>query len=79
MSEKPARNYSHVLFDMDGLLLDTVELYSKSYQAINDRHGGGQEYTFTFKVKWLKCQTLEVTLGGFDPRYDLIEDHVAPC
>ena len=43
------RPVSHVLFDMDGLLLDTEELYSQSYQAINDRHGAGK-YTFEFKV-----------------------------
>jgi len=40
---------THVIFDMDGLLLDTEELYSKAYQKVLTPYG--HEYTFEFKTK----------------------------
>ena len=45
------RPVTHVLFDMDGLLLDTEEHYSNAYQAVMDSTGCGKQYTFEFKVR----------------------------
>jgi beta-phosphoglucomutase-like phosphatase (HAD superfamily) len=42
---------THVLFDMDGLLLDTEELYSTAYQAVMDKSGSTSRYTFDYKVR----------------------------
>ena len=56
-SDASSSAISHVLFDMDGLLLDTEELYSQSYQIVNDRHGAGK-YTFEFKVKLMGTRPL---------------------
>ncbi|KAJ6217334.1 hypothetical protein RDWZM_008491 [Blomia tropicalis] len=40
---------SHVIFDMDGLLLDTETRYEKSIGTVTRRYG--QEYTFDLKLK----------------------------
>jgi len=45
------RPVSHVVFDMDGLLLDTEELYSKAYQNVLAKNGSGETYTFEFKAR----------------------------
>ena len=39
---------THVVFDMDGLLLDTENLYSQAYQKVLDEFG--HVYTYEFKT-----------------------------
>ncbi|MDH5559329.1 MAG: HAD hydrolase-like protein, partial [Deltaproteobacteria bacterium] len=38
---------THVIFDMDGILLDTEPIYTKITQSILDRYGK----TFTLEIK----------------------------
>ena len=47
------RPVSGVIFDMDGLLLDTEPLYHRAYQAAMDREGKGKTYTDQFHAKLL--------------------------
>ena len=50
---------SHVLFDMDGLLLDTEDLYSAAYQAVMDSVGSGKTYTYDVKAGLMGSRPLE--------------------
>ncbi|XP_023940228.2 pseudouridine-5'-phosphatase [Bicyclus anynana] len=53
-------NYSqvtHVLFDMDGLLLNTEDLYTVAFQNVVSRYG--KDYTFDIKLKIMGCQAQE--------------------
>ncbi|KAI8425543.1 hypothetical protein MSG28_011369 [Choristoneura fumiferana] len=48
---------SHVLFDMDGLILNTEELYTIGFENIASRYG--KKFTFELKCKIMGQQTRE--------------------
>ncbi|KAH9632005.1 hypothetical protein HF086_016565 [Spodoptera exigua] len=48
---------THVLFDMDGLILNTEELYTEAFQNIVSRYG--KNYTFDLKLKLMGLQSHE--------------------
>ncbi|XP_031770475.2 pseudouridine-5'-phosphatase-like isoform X1 [Galleria mellonella] len=54
MTFKPV---THVLFDMDGLLLNTEDLYTIGFQKIASRYG--KEFTFSLKNKIMGQQSKE--------------------
>lgn len=47
---KDYKKITHCIFDMDGLLLNTEQIYTKITQQILDNHGDGQRFTLDFKV-----------------------------
>lgn len=54
------KKVTHCLFDMDGLLLNTEQLYTKITQQILEELGCEQKYTGDFKVTLMGAQSLEV-------------------
>ncbi|CAH0731880.1 unnamed protein product, partial [Brenthis ino] len=54
MSYKPV---THVLFDMDGLILNTEDLYTLGFQEVASRYG--KEFTFDLKCKIMGQQSRE--------------------
>ncbi|KAL4702708.1 hypothetical protein ACJJTC_011573 [Scirpophaga incertulas] len=53
------KNVTHVLFDMDGLILNTEDLYTIAYQNITTRYG--KEYTFDLKIRLMGAQSHETS------------------
>ncbi|KAI5645750.1 haloacid dehalogenase-like hydrolase domain-containing protein [Phthorimaea operculella] len=51
------KHVTHVLFDMDGLILNTEELYSQAFQNILSRYG--KNYTFELKMRLMGLQSHE--------------------
>ncbi|XP_075984613.1 pseudouridine-5'-phosphatase-like isoform X2 [Anticarsia gemmatalis] len=51
------RPVTHVLFDMDGLLLNTEELYTIGFEKLANRYG--KSFTFALKTKIMGMQTIE--------------------
>ncbi|KAJ8709190.1 hypothetical protein PYW07_009016 [Mythimna separata] len=51
------RPVTHVLFDMDGLILNTEDLYTVAFQNIVSQYG--KNYTFDLKLKLMGLQTHE--------------------
>jgi len=52
------KNVTHVIFDMDGLLINTEDLYEKAYQSVFDEFG--VIYTFEHKAKIMGMKPLKV-------------------
>ncbi|GBP36146.1 Pseudouridine-5'-phosphatase [Eumeta japonica] len=48
---------THVLFDMDGLILNTEDLYTVAFQNILSKYG--KEYTFDLKCQLMGCHAHE--------------------
>lgn len=61
---------THCLFDMDGLLLNTEELYTSITQQILEELGCAEKYSLAFKVTLMGGQSLEVA-NAIIKRYKL--------
>jgi pseudouridine-5'-monophosphatase len=52
-----APGITHVIFDMDGLLLDTEKFYSVAQQTILEKHG--RQFSWDLKAKMMGKKALE--------------------
>ena len=52
-----ASGVTHVIFDMDGLLLDTEKFYSVAQQTILEKHG--RQFSWDLKAKMMGKKALE--------------------
>lgn len=57
---KGFKKVTHCIFDMDGLLLNTEQIYTTITQKILDTYGNGQRYSLEFKVTLMGLQSLDV-------------------
>ncbi|KAL0123830.1 hypothetical protein PUN28_005988 [Cardiocondyla obscurior] len=58
MSVKTYNKVTHCIFDMDGLLLDTEQLYSEAFNRIANRYG--KEVTWELKAQTMGFKTVDV-------------------
>ena len=57
-SPNPPVKITHVIFDLDGLILDTERRYDAAYEAVCQRFG--KHFTFELKRKLNKCFKTEI-------------------
>jgi len=51
---------SHVIFDMDGLILDTEPLYTAATVQIAERHGSAVEFDWQLKVRQMGLPKMDL-------------------
>ena len=51
---------SHVLFDMDGLILDTEPLYTEATVQVSSKYGSNVQFSWDLKVKQMGLPRLDL-------------------